>query len=151
MPGHKKGLPLVAGIWRSVVLLILLATTPSLAQVPIKVVANQELLVGELREGIANFRAIPFAQPPVGELRWRAPRPPIPRQGPQVATEFAPACMQTAYLTQWYQDVVTAFDGDIADAPVPNAVSEDCLYLNIWSPDITAEEKLPVMVFIHGG
>lgn len=137
--------------WRGVVLLILLATTPSVAQVPIKVVANQELLVGELRGGIANFRAIPFAQPPVGELRWRAPSPPIPRQGLQVATEFARACMQTAYITEWYRDVVAAFDGDIADTPVPNAVSEDCLYLNIWSPDVTAEEKLPVMVFIHGG
>jgi para-nitrobenzyl esterase len=141
----------MTGSWRGVVLLILLATTPSLAQVPIKVVANQERLVGELREGIANFRAIPFARPPVGELRWRAPSPPIPRQGPQVATEFAPACMQTAYMTQWYQDVVAAFDGDIAEAAVPNAVSEDCLYLNVWSPDVAAEEKLPVMVFIHGG
>ena len=154
MPGHQytiAALPLVARGWRGAMLLILLAAAPSLAKVPIKVVANQELLVGELREGIANFRAIPFAQPPVGELRWRAPGPPIPRKGPQVATEFARACMQTAYMPDWYRDVVAAFDGDIAEAPVPNAVSEDCLYLNIWSPDVAAEEKLPVMVFIHGG
>jgi len=145
------GQPRVARGWRGMALLILLVATPSLAQVPVKVVVNQELLVGELREGIANFLAIPFAQPPVGDLRWRAPRPPIPRQGPQVATEFARACMQTAYITEWYRDVVAAFDGDIADAPVPTSVSEDCLYLNIWSPDVATQEKLPVMVFVHGG
>ncbi len=145
------GFVLVSGSWRGVALLILLASTQSLAQVPIKVVANHELLVGELREGIANFRAIPFAQPPVGELRWRAPITPIPRKGAQGATGFAPACMQTAYNTEWYQDVVAAFDGDIADAAAPNAVSEDCLYLNIWSPDVGADKKLPVMVYVHGG
>jgi para-nitrobenzyl esterase len=75
-------LSLVTGNWRGVALLMLLAATPSFAQVPIKVVANQELLVGELHEGIASFRAVPFAQPPVDELRWQAPRPPTPRQGP---------------------------------------------------------------------
>jgi para-nitrobenzyl esterase len=154
MTGHQysiAGRPLMASGWRGVALLIFLASAPSLAQVPIKAIANQELLVGELRGGIANFRAIPFAQPPVGNMRWRAPRPPIPRQGEQMATEFARACMQTSYITEWYQDVLAAFDGDVANAAQPNAVSEDCLYLNIWSPDVTAEEKLPVMVFIHGG
>ncbi|HEB28052.1 MAG TPA: carboxylesterase [Porticoccus sp.] len=117
----------------------------------VKVHTGEEMLNGRLENGINIFRGIPFAQPPVQTLRWQAPQPPIARDGIQDATQFAAACMQTHYNTEWYQDVMTTFDADITRAPVPRSVSEDCLYLNIWSPDLTAKKKLAVMVFIHGG
>lgn len=113
--------------------------------------ANNETLVGKLEDGVSVFRGIPFAQPPLDDLRWRAPRAPIPRAGEQQATEFSAACMQDTYLTDWYGDVMSAFGGDRGKAPIPLAVSEDCLYLNIWAPTIDRDAKLPVMVFFYGG
>jgi para-nitrobenzyl esterase len=106
---------------------------------------------GEDEGGIAVFRGVPFAAPPVGELRWRAPQPHTPRTGPQSATAFAPACMQTTYSTDWYARVAAAFGHGPEVAPRPNGVSEDCLYLNIWSPQLDPDARLPVMVWVHGG
>jgi para-nitrobenzyl esterase len=99
---------------------------------------------------IAAFRGIPFAQPPVGVLRWRAPLPTIV-QGRQDATEYAPACVQGSGMVDWYADVAAAFGAGPEVVGRPAAVSEDCLYLNIWSPRLKAGEKLPVMVYVHGG
>ena len=76
------------------------------------VYANGEELHGAWEpgsEGIAVFRGVPFVAPPVANLRWRAPVANTPRSGPQKATEFAPACMQTSYTTDWYADVAEAF------------------------------------------
>lgn len=88
--------------------------------------------------GIAGSRAgelsvylgVPFAAPPVGKLRWRAPQPVVPWKGVKQARSFSPACEQTA---EW----------------IPNRKSEDCLYLNIWTPE--KAKNLPVIVWIHGG
>jgi len=116
--------------------------------------ANGEELHGawENSEGnIAVFRGVPFAAPPVGDLRWRAPREHIPRKGPQSATEFASGCMQTTYSTDWYARVAAAFGHGPEVAARPVGVSEDCLYLNIWSPQLDPEARLPVMVWVHGG
>jgi para-nitrobenzyl esterase len=99
---------------------------------------------------IAAFRGIPFAQPPVGVLRWRAPLPAIV-QGRQDATEYAPACVQGSGMVDWYADVAAVFGAGPEVVGRPAAVSEDCLYLNIWSPRLKAGEKLPVMVYVHGG
>ena len=84
---------------------------------------------------------VPFAQPPVGALRWRAPQP-LPRwQGTRDALAISPVCMQLATIT-------------IVDKHATSG-AEDCLYLNIWTPRMTADEaahaKLPVMAWIHGG
>tara|TARA_B100001250_G_scaffold254156_1_gene218675 strand:- start:6119 stop:7636 length:1518 start_codon:yes stop_codon:yes gene_type:complete len=96
------------------------------------------------------FRGIPFAKPPVGELRWQSP---IPVKQSQVvdARTFKPACMQDTYTTEWYHDVIESFDQDKSMFQHVESVSEDCLYLNIWTQSIDSSEKKPVMVWIYGG
>lgn len=103
-----------------------------------------------LPEGGA-FRGVPFAAPPVGERRWRAPAPAIPWSEPRETTAFAPACMQTSAITDWYADVAEGFGASRDVAAAPAGVSEDCLYLNIWTPDLAPDAQAPVMVYIHGG
>lgn len=118
------------------------------------VVANGEELTGDW-EGeesrIAVFRGIPFAAPPVDDLRWRAPQPSVPRPSLQTAVEFAPACMQGPHITNWYAGVARDFGHGPDAVGRPNGVSEDCLYLNVWSPRLGSEARLPVMVWVHGG
>ena len=87
--------------------------------------------------GIRLFRGVPFAAPPVDELRWRAPQPVKPWTGVRGAKQFGPRCMQHA-----------AF-GDMGFRS--SGVSEDCLYLNVWTPAKSANEKLPVLVYFYGG
>lgn len=90
--------------------------------------------------GVRLFRGIPYAAPPLGDLRWRSPRPVIPWKEVRRADHFSAACMQAPTDTTgnaW------------REGHVP--VSEDCLYLNVWTPAQNASAKLPVMVFIHGG
>jgi para-nitrobenzyl esterase len=84
---------------------------------------------------IRVFKSIPFAAPPVGDLRWQAPRPPTPWPGVRNATEFGPRCIQ----------------GPVFADIVFKDLSEDCLTLNIWTPARGASDRLPVMVWIHGG
>jgi para-nitrobenzyl esterase len=84
---------------------------------------------------IRVFKGIPFAAPPVGELRWQAPRPVVPWQGVKDATAFGPRCLQG----QIFSDIVF------------KDLSEDCLTLNIWTPAKGTTDRLPVMVWIHGG
>jgi para-nitrobenzyl esterase len=83
------------------------------------------------------FRGIPYAAPPVGALRWKDPQPVTPWKGVRKATEFGARCMQ------WnvFGDMVFRDAGP----------SEDCLYLNVWTPDASKKAKLPVMVWIYGG
>lgn len=82
---------------------------------------------------IRTFKNIPFAAPPVGALRWKAPQPPVPWSGVRDATAYGPECAQLA---------------PPGAAPVPN--SEDCLTLNVFTPALTAAH-LPVIVYIFGG
>jgi para-nitrobenzyl esterase len=94
---------------------------------------------------ISVWKGIPFAQPPTGERRFRAPQPPEPWMGVREATRFSPMAPQ---VPEMGASMVGAIGAERAVEPRP--MSEDCLYLNIWSPG-TDQQKRPVMVYIHGG
>lgn len=94
---------------------------------------------------ITAFKGIPFAAPPVGANRWRAPQPCFTWDGIRTAYEFAPISVQDTpglgndiYCREWHVDPEIA-------------MSEDCLYLNIWTPAKTTEDKVPVLVWFFGG
>jgi para-nitrobenzyl esterase len=86
-------------------------------------------------DGIRIFKGIPFAAPPIGDLRWKPPQPLQPWDGVRDAKEFGPSPEQPR---------ITFLQSE-------NQFSEDCLYLNVWTPAKNANEKLPVMVWIYGG
>ena len=119
---------------------VLVAAAVQLASVAVgqQVVTESGAISGVLANGLRVYKGIPFAAPPVGDLRWRPPVHAAPWTGTRKADAFAPACMQ----------VGVSMPGETTPA-----VSEDCLYLNIWT---TAEAKaapehLPVIVWIYGG
>jgi para-nitrobenzyl esterase len=92
---------------------------------------------GVAANGIVSFKGIPFAAPPTGDLRWKAPQPVVPWTGVKDASKFALACVQ--------DEMFAAIFG------APRGASEDCLYLNVWTPAKSASDRLPVMVWIYGG
>jgi para-nitrobenzyl esterase len=92
---------------------------------------------GVVKDGVISFKGIPFAAPPVGDLRWRPPQPVKPWSGVRPAVEYGSDCMQKP------------FPGDAAPLGTPPA--EDCLFMNVWVPEKPASRKLPVMVWIYGG
>src|SRR5690606_35664159 len=93
-------------------------------------------VVGRLEDGVASFKVLPYAAPPVGELRWRPPQPVEPRSAPRDGSRLGAI---------WIQPPA---NGDNGVGPLP--MSEDCLTLNVWAP-AESDGPLPVMVWIHGG
>lgn len=96
------------------------------------------------------FRGIPYARPPVGELRWQAPEPAMPWNGVRDATRPGSACAQApGGLTPFFAPMAKEYGWSFEEAPVQS--SEDCLYLNVWVPEWPPKHALPVMVWLHGG
>ncbi|MEO5881062.1 MAG: carboxylesterase family protein, partial [Caldimonas sp.] len=112
-----------------------------MASVPVDptVVVTRSGPVAGVREGGSMvFRGIPYAAPPVGELRWREPREPVPWTEVRAAQSLGRACIQKPGLSE-------------ANGGAPGAIGEDCLYLNVWTPQAVVAARLPVLVWIHGG
>lgn len=104
---------------------------------------------GSAVDGIQTFLGIPFAQAD----RWQAPRPLSPKNNealPVQANQFPPACMQTDHIVRWYRNLIDDFGGDPDSFQAPE-MAEECLYLNIWAPEQSHEQPLPVVIYIHGG
>jgi para-nitrobenzyl esterase len=107
-------------------------------------------LKGKMAGDIAVFQGIPFAAPPVGELRWREPQPVHGWAGIRDATKFASPCMQSLAGTESFIAPLAATYGAAYTVQQLNP-SEDCLYLNVWTPRLQQGANLPVMVWLHGG
>lgn len=113
-----------------------IATTIS-AQDAVRVTTAYGIVEGLDISGIKTFKGVPFAAPPTGANRWREPQPLQPWQGVRECHKYAPDPMQEPLF------------GDMNFGA--DSMSEDCLYLNIWTPAVTMSEKLPVLIYFNGG
>jgi para-nitrobenzyl esterase len=126
-----------------VVAAIVLASTPAVATLPATVRVDAGLVSGVAGDtaDMRVFKGIPFAAPPVGPLRWRPPQPVRSWEGVRKADQFGSSCMQPN----------PAIGGRGAAAAGTPTLSEDCLYLNVWTEAASASERRPVIVWSHGG
>ncbi len=113
----------------SAIVLSLVSLAQAQSADPTVVKTESGMVRGVANDGVISWKGIPYAAPPVGKLRWRVPQPPIAWSGVRDAKDFGAGCMQTDNVPK----------------------SEDCLFLNVWRPEATAQRPYPVMVWIHGG
>ncbi len=121
----------------SVTLLMTISTASVLAADRVKLAGGTIEGTGPQASGLREFKGVPFAQPPAGSLRWSPPQPVKKWSGVRPAKAFGPRCMQQSLF------------GDMNFRS--NGMSEDCLYLNVWTPAKSAAERLPVLVYFFGG
>lgn len=132
---NRPGLRLAAAVLAA-------AAVPAHAAIDEPVRIDAGLLGGSTAsQGVQIFRGIPFAAPPVGALRWRAPQPVEPWDGVRDASAFGDVCIQPEGQGRT----------NIAVLPDGPSMSEDCLYLNVWTPADSADADLPVMLYFYGG
>src|SRR3954471_19939691 len=122
-----------------IVTLFFIMNAKAFAQTPDRVKTANGVVegLGQQPSSVRIFKGIPFAQPPVGDLRWKPPQAPKNWEGVRQATQFGPRCMQHPIF------------GDMNFRS--NGMSEDCLYLNVWTPAKKGNERLPVLVYYYGG
>src|ERR1700733_8549470 len=132
--GHASGVLLFAWLAGSAAALTSAAETRAATKT---VTIDTGKLRGEAQGEVVSFKGIPFAQPPVGELRWKPPEPVAKWQGVRDAVGYGADCMQLPFPSD--------------AAPLGMKPAEDCLYLNVWRPVHAAGRKLPVLVWIYGG
>lgn len=141
---QTRRLPSLRAAWTTACLALTLAAGGACAQAPspapgpsVAARIPQGALAGVDEGDVLSFKGIPYAAPPVGDLRWRAPRPAAGWSGVRDASAFGADCMQNRPMWD--------------DTQSKQPVSEDCLTLNVWTPEARDAGPLPVIVWIHGG
>ena len=132
----KKFLSLVSAIALSAVFSACVSRVPETGGIQAAKVTGGDV-AGTIVDGLSVFKGIPFAAPPVGELRWKSPQPVIPWTDIKQTIAFGNSCMQDPGMARSMGDT--------------SEISEDCLYLNVWTPAARASDRLPVLVWIYGG
>jgi para-nitrobenzyl esterase len=153
MPDRSKPSPVIRCSYLCLAISMLLVQPASPQHIETKgplVHLASGTLEGTMSGEIAVFKGIPFAQPPVGPLRWRPPQPNAPWSGIRDAAKPSHPCMQSLQGVDSFVAPLAAAYG-VTYSPQQLDPSEDCLYLNAWTPKLQPGVHLPVMVWLHGG